>query len=462
MPTNSIEETATDEPSAAPPWRRWAGRAVSAAGASLVVVSLPLTLILFGAALFQDGPGAAVFVLFFGAVPIALGVGMAHLGTRGFWRRPVAVRDVWRMPGAAGVAIALVSVPLILLMRGEGAIFVALAALCLYPLLDVPRILARPSWWRGAIVSAVVWLLVFMGLTAAVESVRRLGDDAMIFLLPFTMYPLVLGISGLVRLEGRVRGRPHESGPRIAAILGVVACGLLVGGPVTLSMIPFVIEKITGNSPRNTVYSENGDVVSSVPGQVSVRLAGERPKSFRLGLETKFDFRGPGSPLVKGSPGPDWLIAGQRVGLEYITRGGEAQAQLVTIWIDRKGCKGDAKWTAGSRNPAASPLAIPSLTGTTWESRFGSGDGVGQHEGDTFEFLEGNRLAYRTGSGPRYTDGAWRQDGPAVLVEVNDCYAEYEGRIEGDEIKGQFSNEVGARDTWTARRSRDSVSATAK
>ena len=34
-----------------------------------------------------------------------------------------------------------------------------------------------------------------------------------------------------------------------------------------------------------------------------------------------------------------------------------------------------------------------------------------------------------------------------MLVEVNDCYAVYEGLIDGDEIKGQFSNEVGMRDT---------------
>jgi hypothetical protein len=39
-----------------------------------------------------------------------------------------------------------------------------------------------------------------------------------------------------------------------------------------------------------------------------------------------------------------------------------------------------------------------------------------------------------------------------VIIEVNDCYAEYEGRIDGDEIRGQFSNEVGMRASWTARR----------
>ena len=55
-----------------------------------------------------------------------------------------------RRPGAAGVAIALVCVPLILASGGAGA-FVAFVGLCLYPILDTPRLLLRPSWWLGAL-----------------------------------------------------------------------------------------------------------------------------------------------------------------------------------------------------------------------------------------------------------------------------------------------------------------------
>jgi hypothetical protein len=369
-------------------------------------------------------------------------------------------RRLWRMPGAAGVGIALVSLPLILVLR-DGGVFVALVALCLYPVLDVPRILARPSWWRGALVSGLVWLVVFTVVVGTVDAVRHLREDSMVFLLPFTMYPLVLSISGLVRLEGRLRGRPRESGPRTAAVLGAVACGLLVGVPVTLQMIPVVIEKMTGNTPGNTVLSGDGEVQSAVPGRVTIRLGGGRTESFRLGPETKFDFRGPGSPLATGPAGPAWLEAGQRVGIEYAYRGGEAQAQRVNIWIERKGCAGDAKWAAASRPPlVTSSQAIPSLRGTVWEGWLGPVDAPGRHESTTFEFLEGNRLAYRDASNPRYTNAAWRQDGPYVLIEVNDCYAEYEGRIEGDLIQGRFSNEVGVHQSWTARRKEGSAAAT--
>ena len=81
------------------------------------------------------------------------------------------------------------------------------------------------------------------------------------------------------------------------------------------------------------------------------------------------------------------------------------------------------------------------------------------HEITTLEFVDHTRLAYqRLGDGgARYTDGLWRQNGSAVLIELNDCYAVYEGRIEGDEIKGDFSNEVGARASWIARRKQGSV-----
>ena len=347
--------------------------------------------------------------------------------------------------------MAFVSIPLVIAFP-QWSLLVAVLALCAYPILDVPRILARPSWWRGAVVSAGVWLAVFAGLVSTVEAVRHPGEDAMIFLLPFTMYPLVLAVSGLVRLEGRFSGRPRESGPRLAAIAGAIACALMVGEPIAFGTIPVVLEKITGSSPRNSVTSEEGEVMSAAPAQVTVRLAGGAAKSFHLGPDTKFDFRGPGSALVKGPADAAWLKPGQRIGLEYVTRRFEAQAQLVTIWIERKGCRGDAKWSAATRAGTPSPTAVPSLEGTTWDSVRASQDEGGRKESTTFEFLAVNQLAFQTAGEARYTNGAWRQDGPAVLVEVNDCYAEYEGRIEGDVIKDEFWNEVGAHEGWTARR----------
>jgi hypothetical protein len=322
-------------------------------------------------------------------------------GGAGLWLRTRA-----KTPGT--FAIAVVSIALIRLLPGS-SILVALVVLCLYPVVDVPRILARRSWWRGAIISAFVWFVLFVTLVGTVDSVRPLRDDAMVFLFPFMLYPMALAISGLVRLEGRLSGRSLESGPRIAAIFVTVACGLSVIVPVTLGVIPVLTEKITGNTPRNTMYSEDGDVVSAAPGRVVVRLTG-KTVSFRLGSEAKFDFRGPGSPMAAGTPGPAWLKAGQRVGLEYVYRGGEAQAERVNIWIDRKGCVGDVKWAAASQNPASSTQASASLVGTTWEGWVGARDESGR-QNTTFEFLAENRLAYQDRGRSRHTDGLWRQSG---------------------------------------------------
>jgi hypothetical protein len=451
LSTNTGENTPPAPPDPARVGRRLVGRAVSSAGAFLVLIGLPFALIMLGAALFQDGPVAGVFAFLLCLVPVAVGIGVAHLGTPGFWRRPLDVRNFWRMPGVAGVGIALVTIPL-LILSPDWALLTATLALCLYPLLDVPRILERPSWWRGAAVSVFVWLMVFGALTSVVEAVRHPREDSMIFLLPFMMYPLVLAISGVVRFAGRASGRTFESAPRVAAIVGAVACVALVAVPVGLSVIPVLVGKITGNSPPNSVTSEDGDVVSAGPGEFSVHLASGSTKSLRLGPETKFDFRGPGSALVKGPPaGPSWLKAGQRVGLEYVTRGYVDRAERVNIWIERKGCRGDEKWETALRPDASGPTNIASLAGSTWASRRASQSEANGNESTTFEFLAGNRLTYQSPGGTQYTDGAWKQEGPAVRIEVNDCYAEYEGRIEGDTIKGEFWNEVGAREEWTAR-----------
>jgi hypothetical protein len=357
----------------------------------------------------------------------------------------------WRMPGFVGAAIVVVGVPLIFLTSRNAAILVALVALCFYPFLDVPRILARPSWWRGAILSALVWFVVFTTLVGIVDSVHHIGDDTMVFLFPFLIYPLVLAVSGFVRLEGRYRGRTPESGPRTAALASLVVLALVAGVPIMLGMIPFLIEKVTGNTPRNTVYSAEGEVLSAGPGEVSVKLNTLPAESFRLLPETEFDFRGPGWRTNTSPAGPELLTPGQRVGLSYVYRNHKAQAESMNIWVERKGCAGDEKWSAVIETPAPSSPAIASVSGTVWESWVGAKDGPGQ-QSDTFEFLDENRLAYQGRSGVRYTDARWRQNGAVVLIEINDCYAVYEGRIESDAIAGEFSNYMGARASWSARR----------
>lgn len=341
--------------------------------------------------------------------------------------------------------MAAIAIPLIVLLPAIRLV-VVLIALCLYPVFDVIRILKYASWWRGALIATPIWFVVFVSLIGIADTVRPLRDDAMVFLFPFMMYPIALAVSGVVRLQGRVGGRARESDARIVGIV----CGVLVLIPIALAVVPAVIENITGNTSANTVLSGDGEVVSAAVDRVDVRVAG-KTETYHYGAATKFDFRGPGSAVVNGPAGPEWLKPGQKVGLEYVYRRREAQAESINIWIDRKGCAGEPKWSAVSQTAAASPSA-PSLAGTTWEGWLGDRSQPGPHDETTFEFASDNRVTYQSAFGVKNTDGQWRQNGASVLIQVNDCYAFYEGRIVGDEIKGQFSNEVGSRANWTAER----------
>lgn len=432
--------------------RRLGGRVLCWLGGALLVVSLPLALIFTGAALLREGALAACLALLFCFVPVGLGAWLVQVGSPGFWRRPVRLRDAVRLPGVAGIAIGVVSLALILLLPGF-AVATSLVALVVYPLVDAPRTVARPSWWRAAFVSAFVWLVVFVTLTALVDSLRHLGDDMMIYLLPFMLYPLLLALSGCVRLERTLRGRPRESGTKIAALLGFATCVVLVGGPVAIGVAHVAIEKITGNTLGNAVSTAEGAVIASAPGQVSVRLTAGGSESFRIDGATRFGFLGPGWQTPREPAGPGWLKPGQRVELEYAYRAHEAVAKLVTIWIDRKRCADDPRW-AGAASSAVPPPAS-GLAGTTWDGWFGAADSTASPGDRTqFEFLDGGRLAYKRGdaNAVRNTDGRWAWHGGSVLVEVNDCYAVYEARIDGDGMKGEFRNIDGAQDRWTARR----------
>jgi hypothetical protein len=355
------------------------------------------------------------------------------------------LRRLWRAPGGTGVVMAAVAIPLIVLFRA-GGIFIALIALGAYPVFDVIHILKYRSWWRGVLISAPIWFVIFISLVGIADAVKPMREDAMVFLAPFMMYPIALAIAAAVRLQGRVVGRARESDARI---VGIVGC-LLVLVPILFTVVPAIIENVTGNTPVNTVISSDGQVMSAAAAdRVDVRIAA-KTETVHFGAATKFGFQGPGSAVVTGTAGPEWLKPGQKVNVSYVYRRHEAQAESIYIWVDRKGCAGEPKWAAVSQAASSSPSA-PSLVGTMWEGWVGDREQPGPHDETTFEFLEGNRVTYETGFG-KHTDGQWRQNDASVLIQVNDCYAFYEGRIDGDEIKGQFSNVDGARTNWTARR----------
>jgi len=361
------------------------------------------------------------------------------------------LRSLVQKPGGTGLAIAAVTLPLIFLLPDVAALIV-LAALLVYPLLDAPRTLGGKSWWRAALIAVPVWFVVFVGLIAAVDSVRPLRDDAMVYLAPFMLYPLALALAGFVRLEGRINARPADSGPRTATKVIAVTCALLLVFPLVSGMIPVLQEKFTGNTPANTSYSNDGEVISATSDRVDVRFGDGKVEPIRFGPETKFDFWGPGSPLVEGVAGAPWLTPGQRLNVGYVYRDHEARADHIHIWIERKGCARDEKWLAAGKATASPPESAQSLAGTTWEGTIAVRNGPEPVETTVFELMAEHQAAYQDRGGGRQTDAQWRQNGAAVIIEINDCYAKYEGTVAGNDINGEFSNEMGARTPWTAHR----------
>lgn len=351
-----------------------------------------------------------------------------------------------RKPGGSGLVIAAITIPLIFLWRAAAPMTV-LVALMAYPFLDTPRTLASRSWWLAALVALPVWFVVFVVLTGLVDTVQHLGDNMMVYLAPFMLYPFALAIAGLVRLAYWFRAK--AAAPRTGTIAIAAICGVVLVGPLMLDMIFGLRERITGDTPANTSYSTDGEVVSASPGRVDVRFNDGKVVPVQFGQGTKFGVLGPGSPLVEGAPGATWLKPGQKVNVSYAYRKHRAIASGIYIWIDRKGCARDEQWLAADKVAAQ---GRPSLTGTTWEGTIAVTGGPEPVETTTFELLPGQRVTYRDRNSQPEGNAHWRQNGAALLIEINDCYAKYAGTITEDRIEGEFSNEVGARTPWTAHR----------
>ncbi len=427
-------------------------RALVFVGRGLVLVGLPIALVIAGAAFKQRGSLLeASFALLLCLVPVALGLALAEIGQRGSWRQTVSLRGLMQSSVGLGLAFAVLSlIPMYAYPRL--AALVAFFALCGFAVLDPALNVTRPSWWWGASASVIVWIVLMSLLVGVADSLQNLREGTMVFLLPFMVYPIALGVSGLARLLGTARGWPVSKTFWVAGtVIAAGFCGF-VALQLTFAVLPAAIEQITGNTLPNTVYSgQDGKVVAAEAGRLDVQEDGRGPVLYRLTPETQFDLRGPGRGKATSPAGPSWLTPGQRVSIDYVYRQRERQAKLVCIWVERGPCLP----TPISPAPESARAAAPSLSGTVWEGRrVGPQDRPGGGEAIRLEFLEAGAFAATSldeGPGSR-SAGRWTQDRGAVFMQVNDCYARYNGVIEGDSLRGTFDNEVNFHATWNARR----------
>jgi uncharacterized protein (TIGR02996 family) len=92
-------------------------------------------------------------------------------------------------------------------------------------------------------------------------------------------------------------------------------------------------------------------------------------------------------------------------------------------------------------------VSRPRLLGTAWAGRDSHGDF------DIFRFDAKAALTYSSEVAEGEWDkGEWVQVGPLVLLSFNDHYADYEGLIGGQRIRGWAANISGAHWNWEVRR----------
>ena len=194
-------------------------------GLALALVALLIEMAAVGTAV--DGgletgggwTGLAIFMLA-AALPLALGLYMAHAGDPGIGsrfahdaatsvsqlRRPETLTAALRTSMGLGLAIAIVSVPLILLTR-QASILVGLAGLTMFSIVDPLLNTRRTSWWPGAILSAGTWLALLVVLAATANAIEPMREGGIVFMLPMMIFAGATVLSGIARLWLWTAGR---------------------------------------------------------------------------------------------------------------------------------------------------------------------------------------------------------------------------------------------------------------
>ena len=118
------------------------------------------------------------------------------------------VRDVAVLTAAALGVMRLVGDP-------GGCLLVAAWTMVAVAVVVAVRAVLAPSWGVAVAAGVVLWFAAFAVMFVAAERIpgRAAGEDAMIFLGPTMLLPLVVLVSGAARLVLRRRQRPPALPP---------------------------------------------------------------------------------------------------------------------------------------------------------------------------------------------------------------------------------------------------------
>jgi len=116
-----------------------------------------------------------------------------------------------RNPLGQALALYLIAAAL-MLVAPEYQLAPAVLAMCVFSVASAWTIASRRRWWLQALLAMFAFCLLFLALGATSEArvARGFGEGAMLFLFPLQLFPVLLAISGIVRLvRGSREGEPE-------------------------------------------------------------------------------------------------------------------------------------------------------------------------------------------------------------------------------------------------------------
>lgn len=206
---------------------------------------------------------------------------------------------------------------------------------------SAPARASAPGVLSGCALTGVLHLAVSILIIVIGGAVAREG-----FYVVFIFW-IFLGLFQWIYLYPAIRFSRSRGWP------GIVL-GMWIGGGLTLTiglvqlgfgLLPVAVERITGNTPANTLYSgTDSRVISADSNHIVVREGLGTPTSplavgtetYVVEPETRIGFLGPAWQMQDRPADLSWLTPGRQVSVDYVFKGHERVARRVTIWVEKK------------------------------------------------------------------------------------------------------------------------------
>ena len=107
-----------------------------------------------------------------------------------------------RTPLGLALALAAVTMPLMILLRPAGA-YIGTLALVVYSIVVIGMSTVHKSWWSSALMSAGTGMMLFVVLAMTAGALEQGEGNNPVFVLPGLLFYGGMGLTGVARLFNR-------------------------------------------------------------------------------------------------------------------------------------------------------------------------------------------------------------------------------------------------------------------